>query len=78
MKELKTSEEWQKECKDILIVLDADGWDRKNFQYSWYEEKISKQEFCKRTSTSTVQCDVRQFVLWSERDTAQQKENDLN
>jgi hypothetical protein len=63
---LKTSEEWQKEIKHFMRVLDPDGWDRKNFQHSWYEEKISKQEFCKRTSISTVQADMMKFVKWHE------------
>jgi hypothetical protein len=51
--ELKTSEEWQ----NIYIrtkVLDPDGWDRRNFQYSWFEELISLEEYQKRTSMSTV------------------------
>jgi hypothetical protein len=48
---LKTSEDWQKECN--VIIYDADGWDRKNFQYSWHEELISKNEFERRLSSST-------------------------
>ena len=53
MVELKTSEEWQKLCK--AEVLDPDGWDRKNFQFSWYEENISRSEFEKRLVLSTIQ-----------------------
>ncbi len=49
---LKTSEEWQRESN--IIVLDPDGWDRKNYQYSWYEELINKKEFEKRVITSTT------------------------
>jgi hypothetical protein len=49
---LKTSEEWQKEC--TVIILDPDGWDRKNYQYSWHEEQITKIEFEKRMVSSTV------------------------
>lgn len=64
----QTSEEWQQECKDICRVLDPDGWDRKNFQHSWYEEKITKQEFLKRTSTSTVEADIRKLMVWSEQE----------
>ena len=30
-----------------------DGWDRKNYQYSWFEEKISLSEFEKRLMKST-------------------------
>jgi len=53
-KVLKTSEEWQAKKSDILI-LDPDGWDRSNFQYSWYEEKITEKEFDKRSMVSTCQ-----------------------
>ena len=53
MDELKTSEEWSKLCKHI--VLDEDGWDRENFQYSWHEERITREEFEKRFLSSTVQ-----------------------
>lgn len=35
----KTSQEWQELYPEIK-VLDPDGWDRTNFQYSWYKEKI--------------------------------------
>ena len=47
----KTSEEWQKECS--VIILDPDGWDRVNFDYSWNEELITKSEFEKRMVSST-------------------------
>ena len=49
---LKTSEDWNKE--DTFIVLDPDGWDRSNYQYSWYEELITKDEYDKRFASSTV------------------------
>jgi hypothetical protein len=52
VEELRTSEEWQKLC--VVQVIDPDGWDRKNYQYSWYEEKISRGEFEKRMFISTV------------------------
>lgn len=51
VRELKTSEEWQKLC--LIEILDPDGWDRKDYQYSWYEEKISREEFEKRIGPST-------------------------
>jgi len=51
--EWKTSEEWSKLCKHV--VLDPDGWDRKNFRFSWHEEKITKEEFEKRFCQSTCQ-----------------------
>lgn len=51
--EKKTSEEWQKLCK--VTILDPDGWDRKNYQYSWHEELITQQEFEQRIITSTCE-----------------------
>ncbi len=55
---LKTSEEWQKLCK--AEVLDPDGWDRdpQNYQFSWYEELITRGEFERRLGSSTIQCSV--------------------
>lgn len=51
-KKLKTSAEWQKILDDI-IVLDPDGWDRNNFNFSWYEELIFFEEYQKRLIAST-------------------------
>ena len=47
-----TSEEWEKQSN--WKVLDLDGWDRKNFNYSWYEELITYDEFMKRLIPSTI------------------------
>lgn len=54
---LKNSQEWH----DILnakypdfLVMDPDGWDRKNYQFSWHEELITRAEFEKRMGTSTL------------------------
>lgn len=52
-KEIKTSEQWIKNCE--ITVLNPDGWDRRNFNFSWYEEKITIEEFQRRLTTSTVQ-----------------------
>lgn len=52
--ELKTSEEWYKELGKHYIIHDPDGWDRKNYQYSYYEEKITKQEYQRRVMQSTL------------------------
>lgn len=49
----RTSEEWQQLCK--YQVLDPDGWDRKNFDYSWYQEVITAEEFELRLMSSTIQ-----------------------
>lgn len=50
--ELKTSVDWQKQVP--LLVLDPDGWDRLNFEYSWYEELITYEEFNNRAGKSTT------------------------
>lgn len=48
----KTSAEWIKEVG--YEVLDPDGWDRTNFDYSWNKEKITMAEFQRRLTLSTV------------------------
>lgn len=57
--ELKTSDEWTKSKEfDGLIILDPDGWDRQgDFNFSFYKEKITRNEFERRIASSTV--------LWS-------------
>lgn len=52
---MKTSEEWDAEIQDGIRILDPDGWDRKNFNYSWYKELITKEEFYNRRTLSTVE-----------------------
>lgn len=52
---LKTSAEWMDQYfKDNLQIIDPDGWDRLNFSYSWYKEKISLEEFKSRVMFSTI------------------------
>lgn len=55
---LKTSEEWSKD--EDLVVLDPDGWDRFNFEYSWFKECISYREFTKRMLRSTVEGKIKE------------------
>jgi hypothetical protein len=51
----KSSEEWFKELYEGRIeIMDPDGWDRHNFDYSWYDEKIDVIEFEKRVMYSTL------------------------
>lgn len=53
---LKTSQEWHDELQvkyPNFMVMDADGWDRKNYQYSWHVELITNEEFQSRVSRST-------------------------
>ncbi len=49
---VNTSNDWQKIYPEIKI-LDPDGWDRKNFNYSWYEELITFEEYNNRLVYST-------------------------
>ena len=51
----KTSQEWYEEiCSSEISIMDPDGWDRRNFRYSWYEEEITKSEFIRRIIHSTL------------------------
>lgn len=36
-----------------LVIMDPEGWNRKKFQYSFYEEEIDETEFQRRVSLST-------------------------
>lgn len=47
-----TSKQWAD--KKGITVLDPDGWDRQNFEYSYYEELINEAEFDKRCHYSTT------------------------
>lgn len=38
-----------------LEIIDADGWDKKNWDYSWLKEEITEEEFNKRLDACTVQ-----------------------
>ena len=52
---LRTSNEW---CEYLEIdpddIIDKDGWNRDNLEYSFYEEKISLIEFNRRLMLSTI------------------------
>lgn len=50
----KTSEQWQAEFLDIFWVFDMAGWDKKQFKFSWKDEKITFEEFLRRADNSTV------------------------
>jgi hypothetical protein len=50
----KTSEDWKQELYPNLVIIDPDGWDRSNYEYSFCEEKITKEEFEQRLMRSTV------------------------
>jgi hypothetical protein len=50
-----TSSHWLNtdEYKKIQVI-DPDGWDRENWEFSFYKEKITKEEFEKRLILSTI------------------------
>lgn len=49
---LMTSQEW---CRQLGIsVTDPDGWDRRNFEFSFREELITKVTFLNRVEKSTT------------------------
>ena len=49
----KTSEEWLKESD--YDIIDPDGWDRAgDFNFSFYHELITEEEFWNRLVRSTV------------------------
>ena len=55
MEEIKmTSSEWMDLLDQGITILDADGWQRDNFNYSFNEELISKREYMNRLTQSTV------------------------
>jgi hypothetical protein len=49
----KTSFQWSQNCD--YKILDPDGWDRVNWDYSWHEEEITFKEFEKRLFMSTIE-----------------------
>ncbi|TLX16011.1 hypothetical protein [Rhizobium sp. MHM7A] len=61
---LKTSEQWQADAEHTYVVLDPDGWDRSNFEFSFYEEKITEQEFMKRLASSTLMISAKQKSMF--------------
>lgn len=56
----RTSLDWYKEIllkNPKLKIIYPDGWDRKNFRFSFYKEKITKKEFDRRLYNSTLYLD---------------------
>lgn len=48
----KTSEEWSKLMPEVQVI-DPDGWDRSDFEYSWHHEQITKEEYLRRRNLSS-------------------------
>ena len=52
---VKTSDVWIKEDNyKHLTIMDPDGWDRQNFNFSFFNEEISEEEFNKRLMVSSL------------------------
>lgn len=51
----KTSKKWYSEIPISyqFVIIDPDGWDRANYEFSFNEELITKQEFLDRVQHST-------------------------
>lgn len=49
---LKSSKEWELIYAEEVSIIDADGWDRNDFDKSW-NELITENEFNKRICSST-------------------------
>ena len=54
-----TSEEWNAKLfpNNEVIIMDPDGWDRsaEGWEFSWYQEQITENEFMLRVMRSTCQ-----------------------
>ncbi|TSE11369.1 hypothetical protein FOF46_01380 [Aquimarina algiphila] len=53
----RTSQGWHIKAQEettTIIIYDPDGWDRTNFDYSFFEEYITAKEFEKRMINSTI------------------------
>lgn len=51
----KTSKDWYAEIPSEFgfVIMDPDGWNRKNYEFSFNEELITKKEFFFRVLKST-------------------------
>lgn len=61
--DMKTSQEWYEEVpKEYgLIIMDPDGWNRRNYEFSFNEELITKQHFIMRVMHSTCLSSIKTF-----------------
>ena len=60
---LHNSKEWANIYSDRFDILNADGWDRKNFEESWAEE-ISQKTFLNRVMVSTLRFKKLGLTVW--------------
>ena len=74
----KTSQHWYAEIPGELgfVIYDPDGWDRKNYEFSFNEELITTEEFINRTFHSTVLSNKKAhefFTQWEKEEPVQKK-----
>jgi hypothetical protein len=51
---MMTSDQWAKQPQFArTTILDPDGWDRRNYQFSFFQELITEDEFGRRLMIST-------------------------
>jgi hypothetical protein len=60
--ELKTSKDWYA-LSTGYVIMDPDGWDRTNYEYSFNQELISLADYKKRVGRSTVLLNRKQATL---------------
>ena len=60
----KTSQQWYDELRktENITIMDPDGWDRTNYQYSFTEELITKEKFNERLSRSSVKGNINEMI----------------
>lgn len=51
---LKTGKQWHKELYPEITILDYDGFDRYNLEYSYEQELITEDEFQRRMGYCTI------------------------
>jgi hypothetical protein len=51
---VRTSYDWLRLLYPKTVILDFDGFDRQDLQYSFYQELVSKEEFENRLAESTI------------------------
>lgn len=62
--EKKTSSQWYDELGKHYMILSPDGWDRRNYDYSFNKELITKEEYNHRVMESTL-LHEQQFGTWT-------------
>jgi hypothetical protein len=57
--ELLTSEEWHKQEFALYKIYEPSAWSRPgNYDYSWFIERISREEFVRRLNQSTTSVNI--------------------